>query len=84
MTDLYKLFLDLKGKKLDDDLLIKLKNIREDSFEKISDNNFGIVENSIRELQKQVEEIRIKIPRRGSYNESEQKVRTEIKERFLY
>ena len=64
--------------------LIKLKNIREDSFEKISDNNFGIVENSIRELQKQVEEIRIKIPRRGSYNESEQKVRTEIKERFLY
>lgn len=27
LTDLYKLFLDLKGKKLDDDLLIKLKNI---------------------------------------------------------
>ena len=27
LTDLYKLFLNLKGKKLDDDLLIKLKNI---------------------------------------------------------
>ena len=27
LTDLYKLFLDLKGKKLDDNLLIKLKNI---------------------------------------------------------
>ncbi len=62
LTDLYKLFLDLKGKKLDDDLMVKLKNIvsekylldinvifsDEDAYNTISNRNIDELTNIIK------------------------------------